>query len=162
MTTAKTTTATVTVASLNAATVKQMYGDKLKGWQVKTHGDQPTPENFATAHALGAKPGSKTALAIAMYLREQGITQGQMANALGGPFLNKARDLVSAKLAVRVPMPQVNGHTVYKLAMPAPKPVTSAKPKAAKVSGKAKAKPAQPVTVEPAKQPETGADLSNA
>lgn len=155
------TTVTVTaanVATLTAQQVKQMYGDKLKGWRVPTHGAQPTPENFATAHALGAKPGSKTALAIAMYLRDEGITQGQMANALGGPYLNKARDLVTAKLAVRVPMQQVNGHTVYKLALPAPKaakPATNGKGKPASKQataskGKGKATPAKPAS-EPAK-----------
>jgi hypothetical protein len=166
MTTTTTTTATVT-ASLNAATVKQMYGDKLKGWSIKTHGDMPSPENFAAAHALGAKVGSKTALAIAMYLRDAGITQGQMANALGGPYLNKARDLVTAKLAVRVPMPQVGGHTVYKLALPQPKATASKATKAAsKGNGKAKqatASKAKPTVttpvVEPA-TPESGAETN--
>jgi hypothetical protein len=150
----KNVTTVTTAATLTSAQVKQMYGDKLKGWRVPTMGAMPTPENFATAHALGAKPGSKTGLAIAMYLRDEGITQGQMANALGGPYLNKARDLVSAKLAERVPMPQVNGHTVYKLALPQPKaakPASKGKGKQASASkGKAPAKPAKPAG-EPAK-----------
>lgn len=130
----KAATRTATVAA--TANPLTAYADRLKAWPTQYAGPKPTAENFTTAHALGARPGSTVALAIAMYLRAGGATQGQVFNGTGkGPQLNKARQLVEAGHAVRVAMPaSATGHLVYKLALPA-----KAASKAAKGKGKGKA-----------------------
>lgn len=113
------------------------YSIWLKAWQVKASGAKPTAENFAFAHALGCKPGSKTAMAVAMYHRPDGASQPQVVSVVGGPYLNKMREAVQAGHAARVPVPSnALGHTVYKLALPSK---AARKPKAAtKAAGKAK------------------------
>lgn len=139
-------TATRTATTTKAGNVLDWYRDTLKAWPVKVAGSKPTAAAFETAHALGAKPGTKTAVAIAMYLRPEGATQGQVFNVNGGPYLNKMRALLATKAATRVPMnANEQGHTVYKLALPA-KAATKAKaarkPKAAKADKAAPAAPA--------------------
>ena len=56
------------------------YDTVLKGWQVKALGPKPTVEAFKAAHAMGCRPG-KQALAMAMYLRDGGATDGQVKMA---------------------------------------------------------------------------------
>jgi len=132
-TTTKATTRTAT-ATGNAL---DWYRDTLKGWPTKFAGKAPTAQQFETAHALGAKPGTKTAIAIAMYLRPEGATQSQVTVVNNGPYLNKMRALIAAKQAVRLPVSPVDGHTVYKLALPSKTAVKAA----SKAAGKRKAAP---------------------
>lgn len=117
------TTKTTTRASvaINEGNPLAHYSATLKDWPVKFAGSKPTAEHFKTAHSLGARPGTKTAVAIAMYFRPEGATQGQVAVINDGAYLNKKRALVDAGHAVEVPMPTVNGHKVYKLALPTKK-----------------------------------------
>lgn len=146
MTNTKTTTRTATVAAEGNPLAH--YASYLKAWPVKFAGPKPTADQFNQAHGFGARAGTKVALAIAMYLRNDGATQGQVFNIVGAPQLNKMRALIEAGQAVRLPMPvNTQGHTVYKLAL-APKKATKAKP-----AKTAKAKPAKPAKAESAATP---------
>lgn len=130
MTKANTKTATTTVTGHYTAT--------LAKWPVKLAGAKPTAGQFKTAHEMGVRPGTKTAVAIAMMLRPKGATQAEITAINGGAYLNKARDLIAAKRAKREAVPQTpDGHTVYKLALTSAKPAAKRKGK-----GKATAKPA--------------------
>lgn len=127
--TTKTATATATSAPSN---VLDWYREKLNTWQAKVAGPKPTAAQFEAAHGLGARPGTDAALAVAMYLRDSGATQGQVIIATGGPRLNKLRAIVAAGHATREPMEKnAEGHTIYKLALP--------KAKASKADSKPKA-----------------------
>ena len=97
------------------------YADYLKNWQAKACGAKPTAAEFEAAHAIGCKPGTKVAVANAMYFRQSGATQGQVICAVGGPQLNKMRAAVAAGLAARVATPQAGKHTVYKLTLSKPR-----------------------------------------
>lgn len=144
----KTNTTTRTAANVNAANPLGFYADTLKGWNSKYAGAKPTADQFKTAHQLGARPGTKTAVAIAMYLRDNGATQGQVFVVNGGPYLNKMRALIEAGHAVRVPMSaDASGHTVYKLALPTKKASKAKTPRKPRVREAEKATPA----AEPAK-----------
>jgi hypothetical protein len=95
------------------------YRDVFNGWQVKQLGPKPTAELLATVHGLGARPG-KQALAIAMGLRDAGVTGSQIIIATGAPQLNKMRGYITDALLRREMVPPAsNGHTVYKLALTA-------------------------------------------
>lgn len=147
---ANTKAATRTKATADTGNPLTYYADKLKAWPTKYAGAKPTAEQFKAAHALGAKPGTKTAMAVAMYLRPGGATQGQVFNINGGPYLNKMRAIIEAGAAKREPMPQTaEGHTVYKLALAKPKAKATRKPKAAKPKAD-KPATAEPATAEPA------------
>ncbi len=94
------------------------YASFFTGWSVKALGAKPTAAQLATSEALGARQGSKVALALAMYQRPTGATQGQVITACGGPQLNKLRGLVTAGKVQRLPMPNNGaGHTVYRFAL---------------------------------------------
>lgn len=140
---AKTETRTATLTATGNAAAP--YAAQLKAWPVKFAGPKPTAENFAFAHSLGARPGTKTAVALAMYARTDGASQAQVININGGPYLNKMRAAIEAGHAARMPVPtNAQGHTVYKLALPA-----KGKGKATgKGKGKARAtaKPRKPAT----------------
>jgi hypothetical protein len=57
-------------------------------------------------------------LAIALMLRDGGVTGAQIVMACGAPQLNKMRDHVAKGYAKRVPISNdAAGHTVYKLAL---------------------------------------------
>lgn len=148
-----TTSRTATVAA--DANPLGHYSAALKAWPVKYAGPKPTADNFKAAHTLGARPGTKTAMAVAMYLRSDGATQAQIINVNGGAYLNKMRAAIEAGQATRVPMSATpQGHTVYKLALGKAKPAKPAKP--AKAASKAKpAKPAKVETAKPAEAPAT-------
>jgi hypothetical protein len=91
------------------------YGTVFKGWQAKLLGPKPTADMLASIHNLGARPG-KQALAIAMGLRDCGVTNSQIVIACGAPQLNKMRGLITDSYLKRVPVsPSPEGHTVYKL-----------------------------------------------
>lgn len=95
------------------------YRDVFSAWQVKQLGPKPTAELLATVHGLGARPG-KQALAIAMGLRNVGVTGSQIIIATGAPQLNKMRGYITDALLKREMVPPAsNGHTVYKLALTA-------------------------------------------
>lgn len=104
--------------SNNAAT---HYAETFKGWsgeKAKLLGAKPTAELLDQVHKLGARPG-KQALAIAMGLREAGITAAQMQIACGAPQLNKMRGFITDAFLKRVAAPKADGHTVYKLELTA-------------------------------------------
>ena len=91
------------------------YGTVFKAWQPKLLGPKPTADQLANIHNLGARPG-KQALAIAMGLRDCGVTNGQIVIACGAPQLNKMRGFITDALLKRLPVsPSTEGHTVYKL-----------------------------------------------
>ena len=96
------------------------YKNTYKAWN-KEAGPKPTIKEVEQAHQL-ARPGSKDALALAMYLRPGGATSQQVSAATKGPRLNKMRNLVDAgtvrKLAISA---SGEGHTVYKIALAAKK-----------------------------------------
>lgn len=98
----------------NAAT---HYGDFFKKWQgagmLKLLGPKPTAEQLALVHGLGARPG-KQAFAIAMSLRDCGVTGGQIVIACGAPQLNKMRGYVIDALLRELPAPMFEGQKVYK------------------------------------------------
>jgi hypothetical protein len=91
------------------------YGTVFKAWDAKRWGSKPTAEMLANAHNLGCRPG-KLALAIAMGMRDSGVTGSQIVGATGAPQLNKMRGLISDAYLKRLPVsPSNEGHTVYKL-----------------------------------------------
>jgi hypothetical protein len=155
------------------------YGTVFKSWPVKQLGPKPTADQLASIHNLGARPG-KQALAIAMGLRDCGVTNSQIVIACGAPQLNKMRGYITDAFLKRLPVsPSPEGHTVYKLevtpkgkqriertlkaaakadeAGKADSDKPAAKPAKAKGTGKRKAKAtpatAEMVTNEPASQP---------
>src|ERR1700690_951953 len=90
------------------------YATTFKSWQ-KSWGPQPTEAQLAAVHGLQARPG-KQALAIAMGLRDCGVTNSQIVGACGNPQLNKMRGLISDAYLKRELVPNNElGHTVYKL-----------------------------------------------
>jgi len=98
-----------------ANNVTGWYGSFFKNWAVKLMGAQPTADQLATIHYLGARPG-KQALANAMALRDGGVTGSQIVMACGAPQLNKMRGFVADGLAKFEAVPAAdNGHKVYKL-----------------------------------------------
>lgn len=99
----------------NVDTHANWYGTVFKAWPVKQLGPKPTADQLANIHNLGARPG-KQALAIAMGLRDCGVTNGQIVIACGAPQLNKMRGFITDALLKRLPVsPSPEGHTVYKL-----------------------------------------------
>lgn len=95
--------------------VLNYYKNWLAKWP-KEAGPKPTIEEVESIHKLGARAGSKAALANAMYLRKDGATSEQVSQVLGGPHLNKLRSLLSKGVVERVPTPPTSeGHTVYKV-----------------------------------------------
>jgi hypothetical protein len=86
----------------------------LRHWK-KAAGDKPKNQiKLVQKHNL-ARPQSKDALAVAMALRPQGVTQPQIVSVLGKPHRNKIKHLVSTGKATIVDMPQQAGHKVYRL-----------------------------------------------
>jgi hypothetical protein len=96
------------------------YSTAFKNWP-KLAGSKPTLDMLNAAHALGCRPG-KQALAMAMYSRDGGATDGQVKLACiagwgaSGSHHNKRRDLQRAKLisVVTEPMVSPSGHTILK------------------------------------------------
>ena len=95
----------------------EYYKNTFKAWN-KEAGPKPTTKEVEQAHQL-ARPGSKDALALAMYLRPGGATSQQVSAATKGPRLNKLRHLVNAGTVKKLAAPTSGeGHTVYKIALP--------------------------------------------
>ena len=130
------------------------YSRFMTEWAVKQLGAKPTAEHIERAHALGVRPGTADAFALAMYLRPIGATSPQVVIATGGTRNNVRRDLI-ARGAVKLLPRSYNeaGHIVYAVTEAAKakgvkKPVakpTSGKAATGKAKGKGKAK--QPATV---------------
>lgn len=108
------------------------YSKFTKSW-AKGMGEKPSQALLETVEsALGGRVGAKVTFALAMYLRPEGATSGQIVQAVGGPQLNKMRELVNAKLAKRVQMPDNEaGHTVYHIELAAKKATKAKAPKKA-------------------------------
>ena len=90
------------------------YTPQFKVWQAKAMGNKPTEANLEAAHMLGCKPG-KQALAVAMGLRPDGVTNPQVLYACGNPQNNKRAGLVAdAYLKRERAARTAEGHEVYK------------------------------------------------
>ena len=93
------------------------YAGSFKNWSIKALGPKPTADQLEAIHLLGLRPG-KQALANAMALRPEGVTNAQIIQACGNPQLNRMRGLIADKLVKREPVPMTGaGHTVYKLVL---------------------------------------------
>jgi len=93
------------------------YTGSFKNWSIKALGSKPTADQLEAIHLLGLRPG-KQALANAMALRPEGVTNAQIIQACGNPQLNRMRGLIADKLVKREPVPMTGaGHTVYKLVL---------------------------------------------
>lgn len=89
------------------------YAPQFKTWAVKTHGSKPTALMFEQAHGLGCRPG-KQALAVAMGLRPEGVTNPQVLHTCGNPQNNKRGGLVTDGYLKRMPAAKTaEGHEVY-------------------------------------------------
>jgi hypothetical protein len=95
---------------MKMANVKHIafYTNVMQQWS-KPLGPKVTEAQLALAHVFG-KPG-KQSLVVAMALRDDGVTRGQMLQATAlfdgkpTPQLNHMRALVNAKLLTRQPVP---------------------------------------------------------
>lgn len=116
----------------------------LKGYNAKGAGPAPTADALRIAHVFG-RPG-KQSFALAMAMRDAGMTAGQMSVACGAPQNNHRIALIKKGYFKAVTMPQTeNGHTVYRIALTAKGQAKVDKALAAAaadapVTGKAKAK----------------------
>ena len=121
-------------------------------WSGKLAGSKPSVAQLQLAHQFG-KPG-KQSLALAMAMRDGGVTASQIQLACGAPQNNHRRGLITEGMFKRVPAPpSVEGHTVYKIEL-TPKGQASidrtAKAEAAKGEAKpAKAKASKPRAAKP-------------
>lgn len=144
-----------------ANNVLSYYETVLKGWQVKALGPKPTLANFEAAHALGCRAG-KQALAMAMYLRDSGATDGQVKMACiiqwgsSGSHHNKRRDIISAGWVKAKPVQaDAQGHKVYAIALTdkgtkkLATPVAAEKAAPVKAKGERKDKPKPAPKVQP-------------
>lgn len=96
--------------------VRSAYAGYFKVWSTKLSGPQPTDAELAWVHSLGLKPGDKHTIACAMYARAAGATSLQVITVAGGQQLNRMRGLTRpGGPAVRLAMPDLNGHTVYRI-----------------------------------------------
>jgi hypothetical protein len=90
------------------------YAIEFKNW-VKQCGSKPSAEMLQSIHDLGLRPG-KQAIACAMGLRPEGVTNSQIALVCGNPQLNRMRGLIDDRLVKRLPASRdERNHTVYKL-----------------------------------------------
>ncbi len=96
-------------------TTMEVYKPLFAKWP-KEAGPKPTQKDLKLIHEQGiARPGSKTAVAVAMSLREKGATQDQIKKVLGSPYRNKLTTLVVTGVAKREHVEAGGGHMVYKL-----------------------------------------------
>lgn len=95
--------------------VMEVYKPLLASWP-KEAGPKPTQKDLKLIHDTGiARPGSKTAMAVAMSLREKGATQDQIKKVLGAPYRNKLTTLVATGVARREHVSGEGRLMVYKL-----------------------------------------------
>lgn len=136
--------------------VLNTYTAQLKVWS-KQLGGKPTAELLETAHCFG-RPG-KQSLALAMAMRAEGVTAGQIIMACGAPQNNHRRDVIAAGWFKRDmnAAPNDAGHTVYKINL-TPKGEAEAKKRVAATEattlpGDKPAKPAKKGKAKPAETP---------
>lgn len=135
------------------------YANFFADWQVKLLGAKPTVDMLTSAAAFcGHGTPGKQCLALAMAMRPEGVTAGQMQIACGGPQHNFRRGLVTDGHLKPVATPKnAAGHTVYRVELTAKGKAYIAKAdkadaeKAAKADKPATAKPAKPRAAKPAK-----------
>lgn len=126
----------------------------FKTWQVKQLGPKPTADQLEVAHAFG-RPGLQS-LALAMAMRDQGVTGAQIQIACGAPQNNHRRGLISEGLFKREGMANNDlNHTVYKITLTAKgtaamKRINDAKAKATAPGDAPKADKAKPAKVKAA------------
>lgn len=130
MSKAKATTTTTTAKAVMAP-----YAPFIANFS-KLTGAVPSAANIEQAHAFGLRVGAKATFAMAMYLRPEGATAAQVAQAVSAQCLNVARGLVANGKIEPVPMPHRDGMKVYAFTVAKPK---AEKPKAARAPRKAKA-----------------------
>ena len=120
------------------------YTNIMQQWG-KQLGPKPTEAQLAMAHVHG-RPG-KQSFVVALALRDEGVTRGQMLEACSlfdgkpTPQLNHMRALVNAKMFTRLPVPNAYALTV------GPKHQQIADLHGAKVADTEKAKPAKKAKV---------------
>ena len=91
------------------------YTNIMQQWG-KQLGPKPTEAQLAMAHVHG-RPG-KQSFVVALALRDEGVTRGQMLEACSlfdgkpTPQLNHMRALVNAKMFTRLPVPNAYALTV--------------------------------------------------
>lgn len=130
-------------------TITNWYSDYLKGWKPGELGEKPTAAQFEIAHKLGARPGTKVSMALAMYLRKSGATTSQVTKCTkGGPQLNKLRNLIALGAVKEVAVPRnSDGHKVYAVTLGSGKVPATPKKQATKEAGtKKQASGKKPVT----------------
>jgi len=97
------------------STIMEPYGKLMKQWP-KEAGPKPTQKDLKVIHEAGiARPGSKTAVAVAMSMRDKGATQDQIKKVLGAPYRNKLTTLVATGIAKREHVSGEGRLMVYKL-----------------------------------------------
>lgn len=142
----RTATATVAVAGTDFT---KMFADKLKNWPVKFAGPKVTNDELARAASMISRHGTGKHLALAMYLRSDGATQGEVNIITGDTQVNAYRDARDTKVAVEVPIERRNGHKTYKLALPTPKAKKAASKRKAASKPATPAKAAKPASDAP-------------
>lgn len=127
--------------------VSTYYKAAFKGWP-KQAGDKPTAALLATAHMFG-RPG-KQSLALAMALRDNGVTGAQVVLACGAPQNNHRTAVVKRGYFKNVAAPLTDaGHKVYRVELTA-----KGNAKLTKVAAEPVDKPAKaPRKPRPAKAP---------
>lgn len=90
------------------------YHTILRNWN-KSWGPKPTVSQLKCIKEAGwARPGSKTAFALAMLTREEGAAQTQIKEALGATYRNRANQLCMLGLA-KLKQSKRNGTARYRL-----------------------------------------------
>lgn len=144
------------------------YADTFKAWPTKVAGAKPTADMLKAAHVFG-KPG-KQSLALAMAMRDGGVTAPQIEAVCERPQNNHRKRVIKLGYFTRVPTPADGTYTVYKISLtdkgkarlasgdgmtkaPAEKPVKPAKAKPVKKARKPKAVKVEAAPVEPVNEP---------
>ena len=126
-----------------AVTAQSTLATCLKAWRAALMGAKPSQALIEQAGSLVKRTGTAKHLALAMYMRDGGATQGEVLLATGDTQINAYGEAVRTKALNAVTSnPARAGHKVYALALPAPK--APRKPRAAK------AKPVEPASTDSA------------
>lgn len=95
----------------------QGYDQFLKNWP-NDGGRKPSIGTIKEAETL-ARPGSKTAMALSLFMRPTGATRGQITAVCGSPQMNKMKKLVRIGAVVdQTVQDKDTGHKVYKVSLP--------------------------------------------
>lgn len=88
----------------------------FKQWLARL-GSKPTAAQLATAAAFAKRAPGHEAMALAMALRDEGVTGSQVLIACGAPQNNHRTKLITAGFFKREATGKVDGHTVYKITL---------------------------------------------